>query len=58
MDKHDSGVRREDYPEYEDYLRALHQSGEPIPDEVLFGRGGGFYGDLIRAVYGSDDEFA
>ncbi len=56
MDEYISSVRREDYIEYEDYLRALHQSGEPVPDEVLSGSGGGFYGDLVRAIHGVEDE--
>ena len=50
MAKYVSGVRRQDFIEYADYLRALHESGEPVPDKVQFAARGGFYGDLLRAI--------
>jgi len=56
MPKYISSIRREDYLEYADYTRALHESGEPVPDEVLSGTGGGFYGDLLRLIHGGDDQ--
>jgi hypothetical protein len=56
MPKYVSGVRREDFIERADYLRALHESGEPVPDEALSGMGGGFYGDLLRSIHPRDDD--
>jgi hypothetical protein len=56
MPKYISGVRREDFIERVDYLHALHESGEPVPDEALFSAGGGFYGDLLRSIHPRDDE--
>jgi hypothetical protein len=50
MTKYVSGVRREDFIEYADYLRALHESGEPVPEKVQRGAGGGFYGNRLRAI--------
>jgi hypothetical protein len=50
--KYISGVRREDFQDYEGYLQALHRSGEPVPDHVLCGSGGGFRGELLRGIYG------
>jgi hypothetical protein len=55
MPKYVSGVRREDFIERTDYLRALHESGEPIPDEALSSMGGGFYGDLLRSIHPDND---
>jgi hypothetical protein len=55
MPKYISGVRREDFIELADYYRALHESGEPVPNEALSGMGGG---DLLRSINPRDDEEA
>lgn len=48
-------IRREDYPDSEDYARALYESGGPIPDSFLRGRSGGHFGDLVRATWGGEN---